>query len=85
MVEPKLTKEERNNFQIKKQEGNMLNDTQIVFQYCPVGPLEGVPDKIYLNKFGRYVNGETLGIHINEGGGNGGCMSILEQPIVYTN
>ena len=56
----------------------MLNDTQIVFQYCPVGPLEGVPDKIYLNKFGRYVNGETLGIHINEGGRKLGNMYISE-------
>ena len=63
----------------------MVNDTQIVFQNCPVGPLEGVPDKIFLDELGAYINGQTLGIHINEGGGNWGCMSILAQPSVYTN
>ena len=35
----------------------------------PVGPLEDVPDKIYLDKLGAYVNRKTLGICINEGGG----------------
>ena len=55
----------------------MVNDTQIV------GPLEGVPDKIYLHKLGGYVNGQTSGIHSNEGGGTLGYMSISAQPSVY--
>ena len=52
-------------FQIK-QKGEMVNDMQIVFQSCPVGPLEGVPDKIYLDELGAYVNGQPSGIHRNE-------------------
>ena len=47
----------------------MVNDMQIVFQNFPVRPLEGVPEKIYLDKLGAYVNGKKLGIHSNEGGG----------------
>ena len=61
----------------------MVNDTQIVFQICPVRPLEGVPDKIYLDKLGTYVNGKTSDIHRNEGGGKLGYMSISAQQIVY--
>ena len=52
-----------------QQEGKMVNDTQIVFQNCPAGPLEDVPDKIYIDKLDAYVNGQTDGIHRNEGGG----------------
>ena len=63
-------------FQIKKQEGKMVNYTQIVFQNRSIRPLEGVPDKIYIDKFGAYVNGKTSGIHSNEGGGKLGYMSI---------
>ena len=47
----------------------MVNDTQIVFQNFPVGPLEGVPEEIYIDELGAYVNGKKLGIHSNEGGG----------------
>ena len=61
----------------------MVNDTQIIFQNRPVRPLEGVPDKIYLDKLGTYVNGKTSDIHKNEGGGKLGYMSILSQQIVY--
>ena len=46
----------------------MVNGMQTVFQNSPLGPLEGVIDKIYLNKLGAYVNGKTSGIHSNEGG-----------------
>ena len=61
----------------------MVNDTQIVFQNFSVGPLEGVPDKIYLDNISAYVNGQTSGKHINEGGGKLGYMYILSQPSVY--
>ena len=62
----------------------MVNETQIAFQNFPVGPLEGVTDKISTNKLGVYVNGQTLGIHRNEGGGGKLCyISILAQPSVY--
>ena len=61
----------------------MVNDTQIVFQNCPVGPLEGISDKIYINKLGSYVKGQTSGIHSNEVGRKLGYMSILAQPSVY--
>ena len=60
----------------------MLNETQVVFQNFPVGPLEGVPEKIYLDKLGTYFNGQTAGIHSNEGGGKLGNMYILDQQIV---
>ena len=61
----------------------MVNDMQIVFQNSPVGPIEGVPDKIYLDKLGMYVNRQMKGIHINEGGGKLGYIYISEQPSVY--
>ena len=61
----------------------MVNDTQIVFHHCPIVPLEGVPENIYLNKLGTYVNRQTLGIHSNKGGGKLGYMSISAQPSVY--
>ena len=61
----------------------MVNDTQIVFQYFPVGRLKGVLGKIYLDKIGAYVNGKTADIHSNEGGGKLGYISILNQPRVY--
>ena len=57
----------------------MVNDTNMVFQNFPVGPLEGVPDKTYLHKRGTYVNGQTLVIHRNEGGKKLGHMSISAQ------
>ena len=61
----------------------MVNDTQIVFQNHPVGSLEGVPDKIYLDKLSAYVNGQPSDIHSNEVGGKLGHMSISAQPSVY--
>ena len=61
----------------------MVNVTQIMFKNCFVGPLEGVPDKIYLNKLGEYANGQTPGIHSNEGDGKLGYMSISTQLSVY--
>ena len=60
----------------------MVNDTQIVFQFFPVGPLKVIPGKIYLDKFGMYVNRQTSGIHKNEDGGKLGYMSISAQPSV---
>ena len=61
----------------------MLNETQVVFQNFPVGPLEGVPEKIYLDKLGTYFNGQTAGIHSNEGGGKLCYVSISAQKSVY--
>ena len=63
----------------------MVNDTQIVFQNFPVGPLESAPDKIYLEKIGAYVNRKTSVIQINEGGGKLGYMDFLPQASVYAN
>ena len=62
----------------------MVNYTQIMFQNCHVGPLKGVPDKRYLKKLFSCVNGQTSGIHRNEGVRKLGYMSILEQLSVYT-
>ena len=61
----------------------MINATRIVFQNFPVGPLEGVSDKIYIDKLGAHVRGQTLGIYSNESGGKLFCVSILEQPSLY--
>ena len=61
----------------------MVNETQIMFQNCPVGSLEGVSEKIYLDKLGAYANGQTSGIHSNEVGGKLGYMSTSAQPSVY--
>ena len=61
----------------------MVNDTQIVFQTCPVRPIGGVPDKIYLDKLGVYVNGQTAGTHRNECGVNLGYGYISDQLSVY--
>ena len=61
----------------------MVNDTQIAFQNCPVGPLEGVLDKIHIYKLGAYVNRKMLGIHSNEGGRRLGYLSISAQLSVY--
>ena len=46
----------------------MVNDTQILFQNFPLGPLEVAPYKVHLEKVGAYVNGKTSGMHSNEGG-----------------
>ena len=61
----------------------MVNDTQIMCQNCSVGPLEGITDKIYLDKVGVYVNRQTSGINSNEYRSKLGYMSILEQTSVY--
>ena len=60
----------------------MVNYTQIVFQNCHVRSLEGVPEKIYLNKLVAYVNIQMSGIHSNEGGTKFGYISISAQPII---
>ena len=39
--------------------------------------------KIYIKNLGTYINGQTLGIHINEGVGKLGYMYIQAQPSVY--
>ena len=61
----------------------MVNDTQTVFQNCPVRPIGGVPDKIYLDKLGVYVNGQTAGTHRNECGVNLGYGYISDQLSMY--
>ena len=45
----------------------MKNDTQIVFKNFPLQPSNSIPDKIYLDTLGAYINGHTSGIHSNEG------------------
>ena len=58
----------------------MVNDTQIVFQNCPVGPLEGVPGKKNIDKLGAYLNVQTSGVHSNEGSEE---LGISAQPSRY--